>query len=202
MLMLKYAVSEAAKYIKTFPDLPSTTVAWPQQFLHEEKCRKFAARYTHGKLRMTFTLLEFTVGDDRTITLKHDHRESVRATLLKHGHTLPDATYKPVNAIAQFRQAFQEPNLTHPEWFLSIDLNPESRRADAIARIASLHGSHLHVLVIVTRSKREKAAYFQQLKSREIDKRVGIVIPHDAKLENIRARLYHALAKFRTRFMR
>ncbi len=200
--MLKYAVSEATKYIKTFPDLPSTTVACPQQYLSEQTCRKFAARYTDGKLRMTFILLEFTVGDDRTITLKHDHRESVRAKLLEHGHVLPDATYKPVNAIAQFRHAFQALELVHPEWFLGIDLNPESRRADAIARILSLHGSHLHVLVIVSRSKREKAAYFQQLKAREIGKRVGIVIPHEAKPEDIRKRLYVALATFRSKFMR
>lgn len=202
MLMLKYAVATAATYVKSFPDLPSTTVACPQQFLHEEKCRKFAARYTDGKLRMTFTLLEFTVADDHTVTLKQDHRESVRARFQGLGHTLPDATYKPVNAIAQFRHAFQEADLVHPAWFLSIDLNPESRRADAIARIISTRGSHIHVLVIVSRTKREKAAYFQHLKSREIGKRVGIVIPYDAAARDIRKRLYHALETFRNHFAR
>lgn len=200
MLVAKKAKQIASEHLVEYADLPRTTFPMTRKYVPYLAHRMFEARYLDPTTGETHILLEFCVTDEGQVEVKDDNRERVRARLARKGRTLPDSSTKPmspINAIAQFRRAFEDTSLEHPEWFLHIDLNPESRRSDAIARIRSLSGSALHVPIIVCRTRREKTSHFQQLKVSETARRVGIIVPLDLSTDNIRKRLFAALSNFR-----
>lgn len=200
---MKLSTAEASKkarqYVHTnYKNLPAVAFVMARKYVQEERRRNFEVRYADLNLMEDFVLLKLSVSDDGEVSLIKDRIEAVKKQLATKGTFLPDRTMIPPSLADILLRAIEEEGATMPEWFVGIKLM-DGKSFDALITIKKSDGTGLDFPTNLFAKRADKAEFFKSFEG-DHNKRVGLVMPKNASLSNIRKRLIDQLSLQRKKF--